>query len=242
MIFKETENIGDTMQAIALSRLVGRAAGFYRDHPYPDRDPNEFGVAAGFILGPFYQNPERLLLAGVYYPAHHEPHVPWIQRTPFPVGARDPDTHKHLIYARVRSEFIGCATLTFPRYKGPRSGELYVDVDGPGRRFSHHIPKTLSFDDEWTMALSLLDHYKMSALVHTTRLHVALPCVAFGTPVRYLGPVDGRTSVLKAVGLEHGKECNPDASEFRERYRDFLGRHLGIKVLDGDPVRPELPA
>lgn len=241
MVFKETENLGDTMQAVALSRLIGPAQGFFRDHPYPERDPNDFGVAAGFLLGPFYQNPERLLMAGVYYPAHHAPHVPWIAKCPLPIGARDPETHKHLIGRRVRSEFLGCVTLTLPRYDGPRSGELSVDADGPGEKLSHFIPKALPFAEEWDLALACLDRYRKASVVHTTRIHVALPCAALGTPVRYLGPKDGRTSVLDAVGIKHGEESVVDTSEFRERYADFLVRHLGIKVRDGDPVRPEVP-
>lgn len=240
MVFRETENLGDMIQAVALSRLIGPANGFYRDHPYPEKDSNDFGVAAGFILGPFYQNPERLLMAGVYYPSHHDPHIPWIARNPFPIGARDPDTHKGLIEHRVRSELIGCATLTLPKYTGPRHGEISVDTDGPGEKFTHFIAKSMNFDEEWALAVEMLDRYRRASLVHTTRIHVALPCAAFGTPVRYLGPKDGRTSILDVVGIKHGEASTADTSEFRERYRDFLGRHLGVKVFDGNPARPDV--
>lgn len=243
MVFSGTGNLGDMVQAVALSRLLGPTDAFFRDQPHLTPPEPRLGVAAGFLLGPFYQPAERLLLAGVWYPAYHEPHIPWISRSSHPVGARDPDTYGHLRKRGIRTEMVGCVTLTMPEYTGPRSGTISVDTDGPGERLTHDVPKTLGFVDEWKLAVERLSKYRTASVVHTSRIHVALPCVAFGTPVRYVGPRDGRTSIVEEVGLRWGKISAPDPSGLREIYLSFLERNLGRSVLrNGQPVRPTLPS
>lgn len=231
-------NAGDLIQSIALSRLIGRARGFYRDHPHLSLGGDEIAVAAGFFCGPMNENPARMLFSGIYWLVTGN-NVDWLKRSPYPIGARDPETYDCLTRAKVRTQLIGCATLTLPTYTGKRSGEYSVDVDGPGEQLTHKL-RPGSFDDEWSACLRLLDKYRTAAAVHTTRLHVALPCVAMGTPVRYLGPEEGRTTIIKAIGLKHGVMGCPDVSAWKEQYISFLRAHLGEITPALEPVKPQV--
>jgi len=72
------------------------------------------------------------------------------------------------------------------------------------------------------------------AQTDTTRLHVALPCLAFGTPViipseaknRIFQP--DRLSLLDALGFEYGKPNLIDVSNYARRYTSFLEQNLKI--------------
>jgi len=227
------------MQAVALSRLVGPSVGFFRDQPHLSPAPNSQGIAAGFMLGPTAENPEKLLFAGIYWLCSHG-NWKWLMRSPAPIGARDPETHIRLVEHGVYSKLIGCVTLTLPRYEGPRNGELYVDCEGPGESMSHSIPKDVKFDEEWDLCLNRLDRYRKATLVHTSRIHVAMPCVAMGTPVRYTGKIDGRTSIIPAIGIAIGEPCLPDIRKWRDSYIEYLAQYAGIGASMDVPVKPNV--
>ncbi len=240
MVVRGTTNLGDLMQSVALSRLVGPSTGFFRNRPAISSPKTGLGVANGFMLGPMeHEDPEDIFFCGVHWLVRNG-NENWIGRSPHPIGARDPWTYNNLTRAGCRSELIGCATMTLPKCPGPRTGEISVDVDGPGERLTHKTPRSLTYDEEWDLCRWYLDKYKRASLVHTTRIHVAMPCVAMGTPVRYTGPQGPRTAILKEIGIEHGKESCPDISEWAERYRDFLRQYSGLQLRDGDPVKPEI--
>jgi hypothetical protein len=241
MVFKGTGNLGDTIQAVALSRLLGAASAIFRDQAEPNPQPSDMTVAAGVVGHRSAFDPSETLFAGIWCPQSKESRD-WFGRSPWRIGARDPDTYRWLLSAGVCSRLIGCATLTLTRYEGPRSGEVSVDVpDGPGRRISHDVQKTLTLAEEWTRSLQVLDLYRSAEVVYTTRLHAALPAAAMGTPVVYSGPQNGRTSILEWIGFQHGEKSLPDLSSWCAKYKDFLIEH-GLTVLDGDPVMPELPS
>jgi hypothetical protein len=121
-----------------------------------------------------------------------------------PIGGRDLWTVALLERHGVKSYFSGCIVLTLGD-DATRSREDYtcaVDVDDeafefikkssqrPVLRISHHDAGGGTFDDRCTKAGRLLDIYARASCVVTTRLHCALPCVAFGTPVLLLGDSD----------------------------------------------------
>lgn len=234
IVFRSTGNLGDNVQALALARLLGAGTyGFFRDQSDFTIDENGPGVASGFLLGAQWYNSSKTFFSGVWYPAHNEAHVPWLKKTPWPVGARDPVTLVRLANAGVAAQLVGCVSMTLPKHDGPRSGEVYVDLPGgPGAAHTHSVSPHISLAEEWALAKAALDLYASSTLVHTTRMHVALPCLALGTPVRYVGPRDDRTSILDTVGVPQGRECLVDVDYWRELYVDFLERNLGIKTTD----------
>jgi hypothetical protein len=113
-----------------------------------------------------------------------------------PVGVRDLDTLVQLQEAGVASYFSGCLTLTLPATAPSvqREHVYAVDVsdsifdwfsrrcDEPITRLSHGDSE-LSGAARFAKAAALLRSYAKARAVVTGRLHCALPCLAFGTPV-----------------------------------------------------------
>lgn len=131
-----------------------------------------------------------------------------------PIGCRDRQTRDWLLEKGVDAFYSKCLTLTFPRReRAPKNGKVFlVDVD------FYPIPKWLRrrgiklsqmtmpiFDDATRreMAQQLLETYRDEAsLVVTSKLHCAMPCLAMGVPVVFIGrPGDYRTSILEDMGL-----------------------------------------
>src|SRR4030095_15183252 len=118
------------------------------------------------------------------------------------IGCRDVATESFLKKNGIPTYLSRCATLTFPRYTGPRSGIVCVDVDdkmaarvkekfgkcgGDISRTSHSIAydktggNTLEVSRaQYSQAYDLLMIYRQATLVVTPRIHAALPCIAFG--------------------------------------------------------------
>src|SRR5438309_719078 len=119
--YRGTGNLGDAIQTVALSRLLpGELAGL-------DRGSGVASVRnAVWVLNGWLGNnqvpaaPCACLFAGIFLA--HEHNLPWLRASAFPVGARDPGTAQTLATHGIRNETIGCASLTFERYRGPRLG------------------------------------------------------------------------------------------------------------------------
>jgi hypothetical protein len=170
------------------------------------------------------------------------------------IGCRDSVTADFLAANGVATCLTGCATLTFPRYSGKREGIYCVDVSDEIKEkvvrlykepiFVSHDLEDLSLDqaDEATLAnqyrraYALLRKYMKAELVVSSRVHATLPCIAFGTPVIYVGvpkSTDDRVSVLDGLEVKSVNGASSrdlripvpgDASAVRERYLEFLGR------------------
>ncbi|NJN06022.1 MAG: polysaccharide pyruvyl transferase family protein [Rhodobacteraceae bacterium] len=192
------------------------------------------------MLGENSLDPSKILFCGIYW-LSTDGNVKWLSKSPYPIGARDRETYEGLKKRGVNTELIGCATMTLPKYEGPRSGVISVDIDGPGERMTHSIGRKLSLEMEWKGCLEVIHKYGKAKEVHTSRLHVALPCIAMGTPVRYAGRMEGRTTILKEIGLKHNVMGLPDLSEWKSRYLEFLSRHIGMVAPLDAPVMPEAP-
>jgi hypothetical protein len=235
------ENLGDLLQVAALVRLLGPSHAVFRDEANPYWEDYGPCVVAGMLFAPFDRDASRILFAGVNYPAHlmDGRMKDWLGRSPWPIGLRDPVSHQRFAERGWKCELIGCPTLTLPRYDGPRSGELLVDV--PGRAGGTHDVPAMPFLKKWKLAVEALDRYARASLVTTSRMHVALPCAAMGTPVSYVGPDDDRTSLLRELGIRPGQPSLPDVSHFRDRFLSFLERNLRVKLAPGDFTPPSLP-
>lgn len=118
-----------------------------------------------------------------------------------PVGARDTETQRRLEKNEIETYFSGCMTLTlekFPEIKKKQKICL-VDVEAEAIKkikenakcevevLSHFLnpeeTERKSINERMQDVENLLKKYQESKLVITSRLHVALPCVALGTPV-----------------------------------------------------------
>lgn len=240
-----TGNIGDMIQTLALTRLLGSLTGVFR-HDLASAPRDRVFVVNGFLerdTPP--RNGAACLFAGISGPYERQSlYLRWLRESPWPVGARDPLTVQRLTAAGLVSELTGCATLTLPRDNGPRTGVLSVDHDGPGTRITHNISRQLTVAEQWQQAERLLSRYRTAAEVHTTRLHVALPCLAMGTPVWIKRPnpyvIPERYSLLEELGVPYERLVVRDMSAAADRYQGFLRRHLGREIHPGRPQMPTL--
>ena len=243
LTYWNTGNLGDVLQTIALSRLLPPAVGIPRCRLTEQQHADKLFVVNGWHRWPreVPTSDANCLFAGIHCA---DAHVPWVRQSRFPAGARDPFTHEVLQRAGIPSAMLGCATLTLPRHDGPRDGVLSVDLPGgPGTQLSHGVKHGAPFAAQWQLGLQAIARYTRAAEVHTTRLHVALPCLALGTPVAF-HPAKfqrERYSLLEFLGLEFGKLQQLDVTPLRDRFLAFLRQHLG-ELAEGEPKLPnEVP-
>lgn len=240
-----TRNLGDIVQTMALSRLLPRMAGVFRHDLGSAMTSNTF-VVNGY-LGPDVppRSGATCLFAGVSGPyGYHRRYLNWMRRSPWPIGARDPMTAERLGRESILAEMVGCATLTLPRYEGSRQGIISVDFDGPGEHLSHWISRRMTLAQQWEAAAIRLERYRTAKAVYTTRLHVALPCIAFGTPVWIAQPrssgVFQRFSLLDEMGVSYEKLFVMDCRQQAERYCRFLSSALRCSVEPHQAIMPTL--
>jgi hypothetical protein len=115
-----------------------------------------------------------------------------------PIAARDPWTAEYLTRAGISNRLVGCPTLLeetgVTRWMPPGEGRTLVsstpELDPRLASFSHdagiryvsHEASTPGWD------LNRPDLFEDVGLVITGRLHLALPAIAQGIPVRFYGP------------------------------------------------------
>jgi lipopolysaccharide biosynthesis glycosyltransferase len=124
-------------------------------------------------------------------------------RSQAPIGARDTKTLKFLRDNGVQALFSACMTMTLSLPKVKRDGSvLIVDVNATNQlqglvpdsvlEGSTFMTQKLLGDDaddkvlRFALAFERLLAYSRARLVITNRLHVAMPCVALGTPVIFV--------------------------------------------------------
>lgn len=223
--YKGSRNLGDAIQTIALAQWVKVTGYVFRNEWSDLTDFNELLVLNGFLCDPPPTLGHNVLAAGVFI--SNQANINWIKNTWYPIGCRDPWTQAQLTKQGIKSEMIGCATCTFPTYRGSRSGVYRVDVEDSTD--THEIPTDLDWDSQLDLANAKLRKYESAELVITSRLHVALPCLAFGTPVIVKKPPKSelpRFSVLEKIGLKFGQKTIIDMAPCRRRYLNFLERYL----------------
>ena len=132
-----------------------------------------------------------------------------------PIGCRDKKTAELLSDRGVKTYYSKCLTLTFPKREyEPQNGKVFlVDVEDipipknleqGSLSLTHIVPRFISDENKILIAKQILDKYKNEAcLVITSRIHCAIPCIAFGIPVIFFGdPDDYRISILQDLGIE----------------------------------------
>lgn len=69
---------------------------------------------------------------------------------------------------------------------------------------THILPSTHSVSQRFKKATEYLEDYRMAELVVTSRIHVALPCIAMGTPVIFLnGGFSHKMDLTRFEGITH---------------------------------------
>ena len=223
-----TSNIGDNFQTIAaeqhlpvvnkkvnrdnLNQVVERYKfvlimnGWYTHIP-ENWPPSEsiIPVFIGFHITESY-HVQKLLLSdeSISYYKRNEP-----------IGCRDKKTAELLSNRGVQTYYSKCLTLTFPKREyEPQNGKVFLvdveDIPIPKNleqgsiSLTHIVPRFISDENKMLIAKQILDKYENeAALVITSRIHCAIPCIAFGIPVIFFGdPDDYRVSILKDIGYE----------------------------------------
>jgi hypothetical protein len=256
-------NVGDDLQSLAACQHLPA-----RPTVFVDRDAIHRHAGAGptalIMNGWFSGNAEAWPPAPSIHPIFVGFHVcgrfkPSVERHAAylkafePIGVRDAATSQFLEQLGIRTETTYCLTLTFPqRERAPVVGKVFI-VDAEGiaiprslRRgaikITHSMPP-LGPEATLPFAQMLLGMYReQAALVVTTRLHTALPCLAMGIPVVFFGsPSDGRTSIVRDIGgTIHDRRLHAKAMG-----RGVLGRALdqvdwSPAPLDLSPVKARL--
>ncbi len=241
-------NLGDIFQTIALASHLPQTNGIYREDLKNFEQTTDFLIANGLIHELPHIN-EHVLFAGAHFfpgtgifSKHNmKEHLLKLKNSPHAIGARDPATHKKLEQAGVKTEMIGCSTLTFEPYKGQRKGTYSVEFNGPGIRLTHKLPMQVNTGELWRRALERLNIYRTAERVYTTRLHAALPCLAFGTPVCFVPPMKkfqpSRYSLLQHLGVEYGKLTTLNTEKMKKTYLGFLRKHMQI-TANKEPLIP----
>lgn len=118
-----------------------------------------------------------------------------------PIGARDTETQKRLSRNKIENYFSGCMTLTIEPFEAIEKQDYIclVDLDEKSsnlvkkattreiKEITHDVNpeeiKKKTFEKRMEEVEALLKTYQAAHIVLTNRLHVALPCIALGTPV-----------------------------------------------------------
>ena len=257
-----TNNLGDTIQSIALSCLTGKALGIMR-HRMAKMNWGFFNRT--FVVNGWHCNgneiPPKAAGAKTLFLGIHTYSINaalWAKESPWPVGARDPATAAFLRSHGVNAEVVGCPTILLQRPE-PHTVEwartAVVSVDMPKgqevgepceSQWMRKVPG--NFKTAWKLAKFKLACIANYGEVHTTRLHIALPCLAFGTPVRLIpprGPAhDARFSLWHHWGLPIDKLITRTPAEIAAMAAPLLKLFetaTGTKAVIGNPVFPDLP-
>jgi hypothetical protein len=111
-----------------------------------------------------------------------------------PIGCRDNYTVRKLTKLGVTAYFTGCLTTCFDSHPAKSEAKYEVDVAKPlGGSYvslTHRLDKgsRLKLGHRLILAEECLIKYREASHVETSRLHVTLPCRAFGTRVDFRPP------------------------------------------------------
>ena len=238
-----TPNLGDEVQALAAGLMLP-GVDAYVDRDRLDRvrlaEPHALIMNSWFAVKRYRATPSdslRPIYFGQCIGRDELLNDAWLEewRRHQPIGCRDTRSVRLLTERGIDARFTGCLTTWMGRLVAPparREGVLFVDVPeamerfipeevrARARRITNTTPKRRDPSRErFLKAAALCDEIRGAEAVVTRRLHTALPCVGFGTPV---------TVYLKDAPTNRARFSGSDA---------FLPivLHDGDRVLGDDP-------
>lgn len=255
---KDMENIGDWVQILAIENLYHY---MHLDYKEVVRiNISELSTYDGdYVLLPinypfygYYDLSPKIIpvYLGISIMSHTV--APGLKMQKFqPVGCRDIHTWKELQKAQIDAYYGGCLTIAFPKRAGgeQRKKTFIVDVT---EKVLQQIPESIRENAEYVTHLrygsdcigeeGARDIFKRyqdeGALVITSRIHCAQPCLAMGIPVIFIcETVSFRYDVLKNLipiyTLETVKDINwnPESVEL-EIQKENLLKYAAERVLD----------
>jgi hypothetical protein len=190
-------NIGDDIQTIAAMRFYPKPASFaYRDNLGSLKQSGRIICNADYSSDNWIPGEQiDALMTSVRIQGRAREYVLENKEKlakHAPIGCRDFETSKFLMDVGIRSFHSSCLTLTFePNWKR-RNGVYFVDCKVP-----EAVTEKVNPSKRMEAAHGYLHLYATAKLVITARIHAALPCIAFRTPVVYVhgnGELDGSIS------------------------------------------------
>lgn len=200
-----TRNLGDDIQTFAVRQFINVNQTIDRDRMEEEPELQEL-VLFGWLLQSQQWPPKanRVHPLSVHVAdvsrSLMAKHVDWWKCLHATIPCRDTSSAEFFLRLGVSAVFEGCSTLSLKRWVPPRTGTvLIVDASTnpsalPGLSFpdvqsrTHKISYAFQANQEFRRqsALEALVAYQQAELVITSRLHVMLPCLAFGTPVVFI--------------------------------------------------------
>ncbi|MBC7151462.1 MAG: polysaccharide pyruvyl transferase family protein [Alphaproteobacteria bacterium] len=231
-------NIGDDIQSVAVMQHLPPVDVFLnRDHLNSYDGPETLLVTNGWFLSKLDNWPPspsiKPIFFGFHVQKHAKPtiarHVDYLKKHQ-PIGCRDQGTVDFIRSLGVEAYLSLCNTLTFnaPADRDPDS--IYL-VEANRDQLSPKLFKKgltvktvshrfidVSAETRLQYAKEIVETYgKKAALVVTTRIHCAMPCIAMGVPVIFVGPKSYRTQIVEEVGLQRHNTWHPLKHPFTRR-------------------------
>ncbi len=229
--YTNSVNAGDYIQSIASEQFIPRIKCRF-DRDFLKEAPIKKDKYIVITNGWFSHHPEQCfpfsshiipLFFGLHIANYHntweyvlsDPILDFLRKHE-PIGCRDRYTEARLKENGINTYYSRCLTLTFPKRDSTPSKTKYIVVDAShiplpetisrkSEHFTHRYNKKYTEREKFSLAEQLLDYYREKAsVIITTRLHCALPCLAMGIPVVFIGnnPLDYRISILDDIGIK----------------------------------------
>ena len=221
--YKDTDNIGDDIQTLAASQLIGNVDTYLdREQMHTYNGPEVNALCNGYFMWDPTHWPPSDKIDPLFISFHisslnqcqeimARPELAAYYNSKGPIGCRDHKTKDILQAIGVDAYYSSCLTQTLEKKKGLKSsGEiLFVDAflkmnnqDYEDYFIDKMVPpslkskvdvvrhskkiKHLPISERLALAEQHVDRYAAADLVITSRIHCALPCLAYGTPVYFM--------------------------------------------------------
>lgn len=178
--YHKTRNLGDAIQTLASQYLWKK----YNIDKFEYVDRSKL-VNNMFINGWHRNKTEKLPESAIFASIHTDiQHLAHISKNNL-VGCRDNWTLNNCKQLNIDCVPTGCVSINIPLSNCERNGKT-VHIDSAyseEKQFTQIISSLMSWEDQLSVAEKRLDLISKASLVHTTRLHILLSCIAMGTPV-----------------------------------------------------------
>lgn len=223
----ETNNLGDVIQALSVLEITKRFDCYLEREKILEQTELCFSVMNGWWKHRTLDFPPSESITPLWIGVHIadeslvKKHISYWKKHQ-PIGCRDKYTQNLFMANGIDSYFSGCPSMCFPRERfGSYRSENNLFIEGGKTDLvCSHLDTYSSFvgtpEQKLRVCLNNMFLYSKARCVVTSRLHVALPCYAIGTPVLYLKKRDNK----RFTGYEEFiNNCFPTDSE---RIKEFV--------------------
>lgn len=179
-LYDTESNLGDAIQTLAVIEFLKKNN--IDTYEFVDRK----NMVDGMLINGWHRySEEKLPKYGLFLSIHTDKeHLAKVSKNNF-IGCRDTYTKKQCDAAKLKSLVTGCITINFPLCD-ITNNKLILFIDSIHNN-SNQLTQTLSPNTDWHQQLELAKEriklLQTASLVHTTRLHILIPCISMGIPV-----------------------------------------------------------